>query len=696
VLPPERLDVILGRLSGANRPPAKLAGICRGHRALLWVLCCLAAALTPAWAQTNDSVAATKPATQPGVEAQTNQSRISTEKLKQLSLEELMKQQVTMVSRRPEKWFAAPSAVQVITGEDIRRSGATSLPEALRLAPNLQVAQVDTTSWAITARGFNSASPVGTGTGFSVGVADKLLVLMDGRTLYSPLFAGVFWDVQDTLLEDIDRIEVISGPGGALWGANAVNGVINIVTKSAKDTQGVLVSGGGGIQPQDFTGLRYGGTLATNVYFRVYGKYFDRDSTVFPNGTEATNDWRMGQGGFRMDWLPPNGDTVTLQGDGYAGRIQQPNLPDATASGQNILGRWTHLTGDESDINLQLYWDRTYRAIPGIGPDTLNTYDVDFQHRFPIGRRHKAIWGLGYRLISDNFQNGPVLSFFPPKRNLQLFSGFVQDEIALVPDRLELTVGTRLEHNDYTGFEVEPNVRLAWTPTERQTVWGAVSRAVRIPSRADRDLVVHVPPETILGSPNTISEEVVAYELGYRIRPVSSLLLSLATFYNTYDDLRSLEPSPTSPTTLVTDNGLQGDSWGAELSGTYQVIKSWRLRGGYTYFDKDITLKPGSHDIFQGKGAGNDPNNQFLLQSMLDLPGHVQFDWVARYVARLPSPNVPSYFAMDVRAAWRPRRNLELALVGQNLWDSQHAEFGAALTRQEIQRSFYGKITLEF
>jgi len=631
-----------------------------------------------------------------GETIETNDLAASTQELKQMSLEELMNQEVTMVSRRPEKWFTSPSAIQVITGEEIRRSGATTISEALRLASNLQVAQVNTTSWAISARGFNRGTPFGGGTGFDFGIANKLLVWIDGRSVYTPLFGGVLWDVQDTMLEDIDRIEVISGPGGSLWGANAVNGVINIMTKSAKDTQGTLLTVGGGTQLQDFAGFRYGGALATNIFFRVYGKYFDRDSTVFPNGSEATNDWRRGQGGFRMDWLPANGDTITLQADGYLGHTEQPVLSDSMANGQNVLGRWTHPMKDESEISLQMYWDRTDRKIPALAAETLNTYDLDFQYRLPLGERHKFVWGGGYRVVADNIAGGPTLSFEPPKRNLQLFSVLLQDEISLVPERLQLTLGTRVEHNDFSRFEIQPTGRLAWTPTEKQTIWGAISRAVRSPSRADRDVVLNVPPVTVLGSSNSDSEKVLAYELGYRIQPMSKLLLSVAGFYNDYDDIHSLEPSATSPTTLVFGSGLKGESWGVEFSGTYQVTDRWRLRGGYTYFKKHLALKPGSHDVTQGLTEGNDPQNQVVLQSMLDLPYHFEFDWVARYVDTLPSPKVPSYFAMDVRLAWKPHRNLELAIVGQNLWDEQHAEFGPAQTRQEIPRSVYGKITWQF
>ena len=606
--------------------------------------------------------------------------------LKKLSLEDLMNLEVTTVSRRSEKLTEAASAIQVITEEDIRRSGATSLPEALRLAPNLQVAQVDSRQWAISARGFNN------------GLANKLLVLMDGRTVYTPLFAGVFWDVQDTMMEDIDRIEVISGPGSTLWGANAVNGVINVITKSAKDTQGTLLTAGGGTELRDFGGARYGGKLGENVYFRLYGKYFDRDSSVLPNGRDATNDWSMGQGGFRLDWLPQGGDTVTLQADGYSGNMEQAALGDTTVNGQNVLGRWTHPLKEESDLTVQTYWDRTLRRIPGSFTEEINTYDLDVQHRFPLGQRQNVIWGGGYRLMPDKISSTSPsgFAFLPPERNLQLFSSFLQDEIAIIPERVKLTLGTKLEHNDYSGFEVEPGARLAWTPDQRQTIWGAISRAVRSPSRVDKDLFLSTPPLAVAGGPDFGSETLIAYELGYRVRPHDRLSLSLATFYNDYSDIRSLSTNASSHNALVFENDNRADEWGAELSGNYQATDWWRLRGGYTFLYKRTHVKPGASDINRGRAEGNDPQNQFLLQSMVDLPHQIELDWVLRYVDTLPQPKVSSYFSLDARLSWRPVHNLELAIVGQNLLDKRHAEFGAAAARQEIERSVYGKVTWRF
>ena len=403
--------------------------------------------------------------------------------LKRMSLEELMALEVTSVSRQPEPYRQAPAAIHVITREDIYRSGASSIPEALRLADNLIVTQKHSSAWAISARGFNTD------------LANKLLVLIDGRTVYTPLFSGVFWDRQDYLLEDIERIEVISGPGGTLWGANAVNGVINIITRNAKDSQGLYAEAGGGTQWQDFVGVRYGGTIASNVFFRVYGKYFDRDNEFFPNGAAGSDSWRKGQGGFRIDFEKSLKNKFTLQGDLYNGDEHLSAVGRSRSTGGNVLGRWSHAASDGSGFHLQLYYDRTHLRIPvpatafapaGALEDDLDTYDIDFQHRLLLGARNRVVWGLGYRFTHDEVKNAPALAFVPPSLNRNLYSAFVQDEIKLA-DELALTVGTKIEHNDYTGAEVQPNVRLRWDVTSQQMLWGAVSRAVRAPSRVDRD-----------------------------------------------------------------------------------------------------------------------------------------------------------------------------------------------------------------
>ena len=361
--------------------------------------------------------------------------------------------------------------------------------------------------------------------------------------------------------------------------------------------------------------------------------------------------------------------------------------------GQNLLGRWTHTISDTSDLTVQTYFDRTWRDISGSFAEDLKTYDFDFQFHFALGQRQSVTWGAGYRLMQDAVKNGPGIAFIPPDKNMQLFSGFVQDQIALVPDDLELTLGTKLEHNDFSGFEVQPSARLAWTPAERHTFWAAVSRAVRSPSRFDSDLrIPGNPPFQIFGDKDFESETVLAYEAGYRVRPVDRLNFSLATFYNDYDHLRSLNQS--TPTSFVFGNGFKGQTWGFELTGTYQATDWWRLRAGYTYLNKLLwTHNPA---VNPNNREGNDPENQFLIQSILDLPAHFQFDVVGRYVDTLENPHVPSYVSFDARLAWRWRENLEISIVGQNLWDDHHPEFGAAATREEIPRSVFGKIAWWF
>ncbi len=607
--------------------------------------------------------------------------------LKEKSLKELMEVIVTSVSKKAEKLSEAASSVTVISQDDIRRSGATSLPEALRLAPNLEVARVNSHEWAISARGFNGTT------------ANKLLVLIDGRSVYTPLFSGVFWDVQDTLLEDVDRIEVISGPGATLWGANAVNGVINILTKSARDTQGFLLYGGGGTEQRAFGGLRYGGLLGTNAYYRVYANYFKRDATVLPNGADGQDDWQMGQGGFRLDWYPGEANQLTFQGDGYGGAIDQLVKEDIRVSGGNLIGRWSHTFSEQSDLKAQFYYDRTHRRIPATFAEDLDTFDFDLQHHFPVGERQDVVWGLNYRLSEDKVDNTPNFAFLPARLSFQLFSGFVQDEITLVRDRLRLTLGSKFEHNDFSGFEYQPSARLSWTMTSRQTLWGAISRAVRTPSRIDQDFFAPAnPPFIVAGGPKFVSEELLAYELGYRIRPIDPLSFSLAAFYNDYDKLRSLEPGPP----ITVSNGLEGETYGAELSGSYQLAPWWRWQTGYAYLHEHLRLKQGSMDINQARGEGSDPQHQFSVRSSIDLPGHLELDAALRYVDVLHNiangvrGTVPSYVEVDVRLGWMPNKNLELSIVGQNLVHRQHPEFGSPTSRHEIQRGAFAKVSWRF
>ena len=599
-----------------------------------------------------------------------------------------------------------PAAVSVITQDDIQRSGARNFPEALRLVPGMDVAQVDSSQWAVSARGFNDV------------FANKLLVMQDGRSLYTPLFSGVFWDVQDYLLEDIDRIEVISGPGGALWGANAVNGVINIITKSAKDTQGLYADAGGGSQPKDFTGARYGGEIGSDTQFRVYGKYFDRGDEVLANGSPESDAWHQGQGGFRIDSQASAQDRLTLQGDMYDGRENQQTGGIADTSGANVLGRWTHTLSDDSDLSLQSYIDQTHRAIPappltldglafspaGTFYDDLITYDVDFQHQFQLDSRDRVVWGLGFRRTEDAVINAPSLGFLPAVQDQSLYSAFVQDEFALRKD-LSFTLGTKLEHNAFTGFEYEPDARLSWNLSSSQSLWAAVSRAVRTPSLIDRDLSEGTPPYLALleGSSNFTSETLLAYELGYRAQLSSKFTTSVSTFYNQYNDVRSTSFTPATIVPLYFSNDLEGDTYGAEFSGNYQVSNDWSLHAGYTLLRENLRVKPGGYDLDDALNETADPKHQFSLRSSLNLPGRAEFDAALRWVDTLltnngPTPGtVPSYFELNTRLAWHASDRLEISVVGQNLLHPYHVEYGFPdPTRVEIQRSVYGKLAWRY
>ncbi len=607
-----------------------------------------------------------------------------------------MDQDVTSVSRQPEPYGQAPAAIDVITQDEIRRSGASSIPEALRLADNLDVAQQNSHDWAISARGFNTA------------LANKLLVLMDGRTVYTPLFSGVFWNVQDYLLEDLDRIEVISGPGGTLWGANAVNGVINITSKSAKDTQGLYVEGGGGTVLRDFGGVRYGGTLLSNVYFRVYGKYFNQGNEVYAeSGNPASDSWQMAQGGFRMDAEASSQDILTLQGDLYASDLNIPTGDEGKTSGGNVLGRWSHTISDDADFSLQLYYDQTHLVDPvtsafaatGFLTDDLRTYDLDFQDRFKLGGRNRVVWGLGYRFTHDVVGAAPGLAFVPPVLDQNLYSVFVQDEIKLC-DKLFFTLGTKVEHNDYTGFEFEPSGRLQFNLTTNQMIWAAISRAVRTPSRVDRDEISpDGPVHVLIGGSNFVSETVIAYELGYRAQFGAKVSGSISGFYNDYNDIRSVSFTPGTIIPLYFANNLEGYTYGLELGANYQVLDWWRLHGSYDLLEEHIVVKSGQFDLNNGLNETADPKNQFSVRSSMDLLKTVELDAALRWVDSLQINNgpvagtVPSYFELDARLAWHPTSRIELSIVGQNLLHAYHVEYGfPGPTQEAISRGVYGKL----
>ena len=509
--------------------------------------------------------------------------------LTDLSLEELMNIEVTSVSKKGQPLSQAAAAIFVITQEDIRRSGVTSIPEALRMAPGINVAKVDGNKWAITARGLNDR------------YANKLLMLIDGRTVYSPVFAGTYWELQDYVLEDIDRIEVIRGPGGSLWGANAVNGVINIITKKAKDTQGVLASTVAG-KEEGIGTVRYGGAVGSDLHYRVYGKYFNRD-TAYSSPTGAHDDWRAGRGGFRADWAASSHDTVTVQGDYSEGRAGQRQTlatlstpfsrtinEDAGLFSHNLLTRWTHQLEGGSETSLQLYYD-LYRRDTTALAERVQTYDIDFQHRFALPLRQEIVWGLGYRLMSDQFRNSINTQVLKDSRNISLYSAFLQDEIRLIPDRLSLTLGSKFLHNDYTGFEIQPSARILWQAAPAHTFWAAASRAVRTPDRFREDGTVNVAGTPfgfvqIQGNNQQQSETVVSYELGYRTSLFEQLSLDIAIFYNHYDNLVYAQSVSTFASRLA--NNTSGHTSGIEVAADWRPLEWWSLRPALTYFQATL------------------------------------------------------------------------------------------------------------
>ncbi len=590
--------------------------------------------------------------------------------LADLSLEQLTNIVVTSVSRRAQSLADAPASVYVITHDEIRRSGVTSLPEALRLAPNLQVARADTNQYAITARGFNNV------------LANKLLVMIDGRTVYSPLFSGTFWEAQDVLLEDIDRIEVISGPGTTLWGANAVNGVINILTRDAQETQGTLVAGGGGNAEYGGAG-RYGGAAGDGAHWRAYAKSIHRDGSELVNGTPIRDASTHTQAGFRVDWDTAT-DERTLQGDAYTSDIDQ--LPSArTVRGANLLGRWSTRLPDGALARVQAYYDYTYRDHPGTFRESLSTFDLEAQYGARIGERHEIVAGAGYRVARDDVTNGPQQAFLPPDRTLAWGNLFAQDQIALAED-VALIVGAKIETNVYTDVEFLPNIRLAWRPAAGQMLWASASRAVRSPSRIDRDYYVPgAPPYFIVGNETFDAEIANVYELGYRAQLASTLSVTVTAFTTDYDRLRSVRPQAGG---AVLANDIEGTNTGVEAWASWRVLPAWQLLGGITALRERWHVKPGATDIGGFTQLGNDPALQWNARSSWDILPTLGLDVMARGVGALPAPTVPGYTAVDARLAWRPTRALEVSLTGQNL-TGKHAEWGPASNRAEFGRTFF-------
>lgn len=630
--------------------------------------------------------------------------------LKHLSIEQLADVTVTSVTRGPQPLSRSAAAVAAVTGGQIVSSGAMSIPEAIRDVPGIHVAQVTASEWAVSSRGFASSN------------SPDLLVLSDGRSIYTPLYSGVFWDVQDYVMQDIDRIEVVRGPGAALWGSNAVNGVINIITKSAADTQGAWLEAGGGSGERALVAAQYGGETSGQAYYRLFAKYQDHAAEDYPPGA-SSDGWDLGHVGFRTDWKADSQDTFTFQGGAYDGRIGEvspavniigrpgPTPPLVVGvGGANVLANWHHTMSADSDYDVRVYYDYTHRNDPTF-MDDLGTLDLDFVAHRPLGSAQALTWGFTGRTMDDIDHGKGLFALNPPDSRDNLAAGFVQDEISL-PHALRLTIGTKLEHNDFSGFEVQPSVRAAWDPAATQTLWGAVSRAVRVPTRIERDVDIDAtdpagnPVIVLLGNGNFHAEEVLAFELGYRWRPTSDLALDLAAFRNRYTGLASLElgtPFLDAATgqvivPLINENLIDGHSTGLEALAMYSPVDWWRLSLNYSYIEMRLTplgLDANRNAFY----AGSTPRNQVGIQSYLDLPHGVELYGGLRVISAIETlPEVvdgtgdPGYQELDLNAIWHATPHLALSLEGRSLLHGSHVEFGAAYERSSIERSVFGRV----
>lgn len=636
-----------------------------------------------------------------------------------LSIEELMDLTVTSVSKKEERQIDAAAAIYVLTQEDLRRSGVSSVADALRMVPGMQVAQIDANKWAISSRGFNDR------------FANKLLVLIDGRSVYTPLFSGVQWDVQDTRLEDIQRIEVIRGPGATLWGANAVNGIINIITKHPREGQGLKITAKAGTDERPTTSAQYGGTFGSSTFYRAYASFSQRDALVTDLGTYANDDWNIYRGGVRADWVLSSGD-ITVQADGYGGTLHQMlTLPMLTTpysrtmkdrmtlSGGNVLARWSRDLSATSNVTGQAYYDRTRRE-DGLHLETRQTMDFDAQHRFGLGKAQSIVWGVGVRVTTDELSQRSSVKFDPEARSDALFSGFLQDEFTIGDSGLILTIGSKFEHNDYTGFEIQPNSRILWKPHPHHRIWASASRAVRTPSRAEATVHLDfaVSPGTPLtgGLPQRItirgdesfdSENLHAFEVGYRVLPIDPLSLDLTSFYNVYRNLRTVEPDgdpylvfDATPrhivVPLVFSNMMKGETYGLECAATWHPYSSWKLNAGYSWFRSRLSIEQTSTDAGSPNIAGNSPEHQFHLRSFVSPMDRFDFDVALFYVDRLSNQEIPSYVRVDSRVSVQLIPALKISLGVQNMLDPHHPEFGRTPLGEgasEIQRNVYGKMT---
>lgn len=600
------------------------------------------------------------------------------EQMQAMSLDELAHIDVSSVSKSAQPLSDAAGAIYVISQEDIARSGATTIPEILRLAPNLEVFQKSSSEYVITARGLNGQSA-------AQSFSNKLLVLVDGRSVYSPLFSGVYWDMQDVVPEDIERIEVISGPGATLWGANAVNGVINIITKRAADSQGALIDVRGG----DFTrslAARFGGSAGSSLTYRVYLHAMDGDQSRTASGAPAHDGWFRVQGGFRLDWSPTAGDAVTLQGDAFGGAHHQLDAPDEDIAGRDILARWVHDGNDGSRLQLQAYYDYAKRLTEdGNGHFDVNTYDLELQHNLSLGAGNQLVWGAGIRASRYSIHGTTNLFFIPSGRTLLLANLFVQDSWSVTP-RLTATGGFKIERDPYVGVSPLPSLRLAWKPAASTLIWGAVSRAVRSATPFDEDVKERFGGIIYLsGNRRFRTEKLTAFELGTRLQPLPALSLSISGYYNLYDDLRSIELSP-GGLPLIWGNGLKGHGYGLEAWADYRVASWWKLSAGLNVMRERFHFAPGSSGILGPGQNGDDPRHQYTFRSTMNLGKSVMLDADFRAVGALPAPHVPAYAELNGRLAWAVSPHLELSISGHNLLHRRHVEYagGNAIPRSVV------------
>lgn len=640
--------------------------------------------------------------------------------LKSLSIEDLLQAEITSVSKKSESLFTAAAAITVITNEDIERTGARSIPEALRMVPGLAISSIDGSRYAIGSRGFNEYFET------------KLLVLVDGRSMYTPLYSGVYWNSLDTVMQDIERIEVIRGPGATIWGANAVNGVINIITKNSSDTQGGMVSTSIGNYDQPDVSARYGGTLAGETTYRLYAKGYDRNNFDSTAGEDAYDSSRSLRAGFRLDNQQSPKDTFSLQSEVFDGEADVETMLTGylnppfvrtkgteTYSGGHVLGSWEHAFSSHSNTTLQMYFDRTDR-FHIVATEVRDTVDIDFKNQLNLWDNHDIVWGAGYRWTQDDIDGSLITNFYPSSETDELWSTFIQDDINLVDNFAWITVGTKLEHNDYTGLEVQPSVRIRVQPDSKQLIWAAVSRAVRTPSRAENDMSINLGTsmdaqgnigiQRLEGSESFDSEILVAYELGYRWQVRQSLSFDLTTYFNDYDQIRTIEPkvsayyelggAPILVMPAEFDNKAEGESYGFEIQSTWQPIDSLKFIGSYSFIDLNLDYSSGS--VRAGQSLGSEdyaPTHQFQLRNYWDLQSDLSLNSEFYYVSDLGDKTIDSYIRIDLQLSWQASDSLRLTLGGENLFGSSHQEFfdsQSNIVASEVPRTYWLKATFWF